>query len=449
MLTKILAIIVFIIAFAALICIHEAGHFSMAKLFKVYCKEFSIGFGPAIYSKKKKGHETKFSLRWIPLGGYVAMYGEDTEDDDEFKDLPKERSLEHIKKWKKAIIVSAGIILNALLALILIGISNICFRVTYVTRQAVVAENSLISEAGIKENDKLEFVIPKQMEDEGVIEPFTYEFTDNQKLIHAGSFYIVDPNIKLESGERYVLTFMFAGDKKEPVFTDGLSLYKAISKEELSTKTNSYNLFKDWANEEGSPNYYPIIEDDVVTLTEGMAFDANIGFLVGENEEVVIKTIHIQTIKDGKKFVFEDIGLSFKLVKEWLPFKTRLANTFRDYGEASIAVFKGLKVLFTGGIKNLGGFIRIAATSTTVFTTRTFATYLYFWGLISVNLAIFNLLPFPGLDGWQLLVTAIEGITKKKLPSKFKTIMSIIGLALLFALMIVIVVLDIKSIAGI
>jgi regulator of sigma E protease len=65
------------------------------------------------------------------------------------------------------------------------------------------------------------------------------------------------------------------------------------------------------------------------------------------------------------------------------------------------------------------------------------------WGLISVNLAIFNLLPFPGLDGWQLLVTAIEGISRKKVPTKVKSIISAVGLVLLFGLMIFITIKDI------
>lgn len=449
-LQKLLGIVLFIIAFAVLICIHEAGHLSMAKLFKVYCKEYSIGFGPAIISKKKEGHETKFSVRWIPLGGYVSMYGEEgmEEEDPDFKGIPVERSLEGIKKWKKAIVVSAGVILNAFLALFLIGISNIAFPVTYMTRQAIVAENSLIAEAGIKENDTLQYVIPDTKIDEDGIHPFEYEYTDSHKTIHAGSFYIVDPNIQFENGDRYVLTFMFAGDKKEPVFTEGANLYKAVSKSELASHNESNNLFSTWAASEGSPEYYPLIEDGIYKLEETTKFDAVLQFKLANSDEIVAKTIGFSTKASGKKFVFNDIGLSFHFVKQYLPFGERVKNTFVDFGTASSAVFRGLKILFTGGIKNMSGVVGILDTSTKLYTTYSFASYLYFWGLISVNLAIFNLLPFPGLDGWQLLVTAVEGISKKKLPSKFKAIMSLIGLGILFALMGVILILDIIRIVG-
>ncbi len=63
--------------------------------------------------------------------------------------------------------------------------------------------------------------------------------------------------------------------------------------------------------------------------------------------------------------------------------------------------------------------------------------------MISCNLAIINLLPFPGLDGFTLLVTAYEGVRKKQVPTKFKAIVSFIGLALLFTLMIFILIKDI------
>ena len=71
------------------------------------------------------------------------------------------------------------------------------------------------------------------------------------------------------------------------------------------------------------------------------------------------------------------------------------------------------------------------------------ARIFYFAGLLSINLAFFNLLPFPGLDGWALLVTIIEGITRKKVPAKAQSIMSVIGMVLLFGLMIAVTVKDI------
>ena len=75
-----IAAIKIIILLGFLILIHEAGHFTVAKLCKVKVNEFSIGFGPTIW--KKQGKETKYSLRLIPLGGFVSMEGEDERSEE-------------------------------------------------------------------------------------------------------------------------------------------------------------------------------------------------------------------------------------------------------------------------------------------------------------------------------------------------------------------------------
>ena len=92
-------ILLFILCLSVLIVVHEAGHFAMAKAFNVYCLDFSIGFGPALFHRKRKNGETYFSIRAFPLGGYVSMYGEGVELPDGVE-VPSERSFENIKKWK-------------------------------------------------------------------------------------------------------------------------------------------------------------------------------------------------------------------------------------------------------------------------------------------------------------------------------------------------------------
>ena len=451
MLDTIVSIILFIVAFGILICIHEAGHLSMAKLFKVYCKEYSIGFGPALFSKKRKGHETTFSIRAIPFGGYVSMYGEGMEDDPEFKDIPQERSLEGIKKWKKAIILSAGVILNAILAFVLIFISNVAFPTVAFTRETIVTGQVLLDQ-GVKTGDHIKFIYPSSYEHDGSLAPFSYDYEDDSKLIHAGNFFIVDPDVVVDS-KHLVMAYLPVGNKNEPHFSDGIILFEGIHKNEIDEKlvynTDLEKDFIEWAKQDGAPDYYPNFEAGKYLSEEDFDF---VGHLEFEGQETFKSVqIHVTSSKKAKKTVntYEDIGLSFKRAKIWLPFGTRMKNTFEDYGSASIAVFRGLKVLFTGGIKNMSGIIGIFDTSASLYSNYTFATYLYFWGLISVNLAIFNLLPFPGLDGWQLLVTAIEGITRKKIPQKLKGIMSLIGIGLLFALMAAIIVLDVLRIIGI
>ena len=121
-----------------------------------------------------------------------------------------------------------------------------------------------------------------------------------------------------------------------------------------------------------------------------------------------------------------------------------LGATNRDFGDNTVLIAKTLGGLFVG--KNwdaVGGPVAIFTQSSQVLKSYGFGMFIYLWGAISVNLAIFNLLPFPGLDGWHLLVVIVEGITKKEIPEKVKNIVSTIGLILLFGLMIFIMGRDI------
>lgn len=100
-----------ILLFGVLIAVHEFGHFITAKLCGVMVEEFAIGMGPAIF-KRQKG-ETLYSLRCIPIGGYCAMLGEDEASEDP-------RSFTSQKKWKRAIILVAGSVMNFLLGFVLV-----------------------------------------------------------------------------------------------------------------------------------------------------------------------------------------------------------------------------------------------------------------------------------------------------------------------------------------
>ena len=99
--------IIFLLGF--LIFIHEGGHFLAAKLFTVRVEQFSIGFGPKIYSKQ--GKETLYSFSLIPFGGYVKMTGEEERSDEE-------GAFNKAKVWQRIIIVAAGAIVNILFAII-------------------------------------------------------------------------------------------------------------------------------------------------------------------------------------------------------------------------------------------------------------------------------------------------------------------------------------------
>lgn len=106
-----LYIAVAILMFGFLIFIHELGHFLTARLFHVTIYEFAIGMGPKLISWKSKKNGTAYSLRALPIGGFVSMAGEDEESDDE-------GSLKKKKVWQRMIVTAAGSVFNLVFGII-------------------------------------------------------------------------------------------------------------------------------------------------------------------------------------------------------------------------------------------------------------------------------------------------------------------------------------------
>ncbi len=149
----IITIIVFLLILGSIIIIHEFGHFMAAKIFGVYCSHFSIGFGPKLWSKK--GKETEYEIRALPFGGFVSMAGEEQSEDDEFKDVPIERTLKGIKTYQKVIIFLAGVFMNFILAIVVTFGVNLFSGQLPVNNAQVgqVIENSAAQEAGLQTGD--------------------------------------------------------------------------------------------------------------------------------------------------------------------------------------------------------------------------------------------------------------------------------------------------------
>ena len=126
--------------------IHELGHFTFAKLFKVKVNEFALGMGPAIF-KKKKG-ETTYALRLLPIGGYVSMEGEDSESEDE-------NAFNRKKVWQKLIIVAAGAIMNLILGVLIVAICLSMDDLVGTTQILNFQENAISQQTGLKEGDQI------------------------------------------------------------------------------------------------------------------------------------------------------------------------------------------------------------------------------------------------------------------------------------------------------
>ncbi len=474
----ILSIVLFAISLGLLITLHELGHLFVAKIFKVYCFEFSVGFGPAIFRTRGKNKETYFALRAFPLGGYVSMYGEDAQL-PEGEVIPKNRSLEGIIRPKRALIFSAGIIMNALLAFALFFASNVFFPVQNASTTIHVDADSIISHTGIKNEDKLYFVGPSDGEIGGEkdLEAKILEYQyETSKATYIGYYYIIDNDVVIND-KHYMCVYYPTGAKKDTVFTSGIKLFpQAVTEDEIKLAKEHCKQF---ASEKWTPylNFVVDFAGSSYSPSDGSSFIVELPYReYYKNEkgkvkykEPQVKSFEITSEYLGKEsYQWKSVGLSLKVTKKWLPFGERIGNTFKDMLNGSIMIFQGLASIFKTGIKGLSGIVGIFTTSASVYSSYSFATYLYFWGIISINLAVFNLLPFPGLDGWQLLVTIIEGsvnvfkrakhrkmvkatpegaiveeFVEWKIPTKVKAIMSYVGLGLLLILGIAIIIFDI------
>src|SRR3989338_5341459 len=158
-------ILIFLIILLVLVLVHEFGHFFTAKKFGIRVDEFGFGFPPKLFGKKYG--ETEYSFNLLPLGGFVKIFGENP-DDENTNGPDRERSFVHKAKWKQAIVLSAGVIMNFLLAWLLFSIGFMSglptsvgseptgYKLSDVSLTVVsVLEKSPAELAGLKSGDKI------------------------------------------------------------------------------------------------------------------------------------------------------------------------------------------------------------------------------------------------------------------------------------------------------
>ena len=406
-----LYILLFIFCLSILIIVHELGHFAMAKAFRVYCLEFSIGFGPKLFSFKRKNAETRFSLRSIPFGGYVSMVGEGTET-PEGASIDDSRNSSKTKKWKRSIILVAGVTMNALLALLVFFVSETCFmQISISASRLVVSETSIAANAGLTSDDLIHL--------------------DSETFGEYAPIYVVDGTTAYFTTEESTNVPVIV------VLSRSMSSYSRLN-------WNDYLHYLDLEAKNDVNN----LEDHIVPIADDVL---SVSFSISkyndsENAEagttLVPITLEAKTSLTSPSRYFEDIGLSFYSHKYWNTFAQANQNTWRLMGESSIAIFKGIGSLFTSP-QSVGGIIAVGFVTTSTLQNFGFVSFLQLWGLISINLAIINLLPFPGLDGWQIFVLIFESIARKEIPAKVKNIVSSVGIIVLFALMFVLLIKDV------
>ena len=368
----IITLLAAVFVFSAVIAIHEFGHFAVAKLCGVQVNEFSIGMGPVLL--KKMHHGTQYSLRALPVGGFVALEGEESPESqqaerEERSDLeerplsqrsgagsspnggalngeelsqPTGKPLNEAPVWQRALIMAAGACMNFLLGFVVMAIllaaqnEPITSRVIY-----AVEDGALCGQTGLEAGDKVLAVNGRRC------------FVANDMLY------------ELMRTEDYSASFTVLRDGK---------------KVELPRVQ-----FDTWQDEDGETHM-------------------SLGFTV-----YGIKKTPVNVIKEA-----------------W--------NSVLYYGRI---IFTSLMDLLRGreSINDLSGPVGIV-TAIGQAASYGWKDLLDLLVLITVNLGIFNLLPFPALDGGKVVFLLIEGVTGHAVPEKIQSGLTLAAFALLFALMI-------------
>lgn len=389
----IISTFLFLISLGVLILIHELGHFLVAKAFNVYVKEFAIGFGPTLVSWTKG--ETTYALKAFPLGGYVAMVGEEVSVVD--NQVPFSRTLLGISKPKRALVMSAGIILNLVLAFLLFFVSNWGFTQRTLTNQLRISETSPAAVAGLVEGDVLVF-----------------------SQLTSGTI-----TVTTEEGVASHVLYLNDFQSYEDTFSDLLRIGKITAGEFVAYVPDSLSSFAEFN--------LPIRR--YTTSTEF-------------TEQLV--TLRLNAVMQGSGYTLESAGISFTVLTADFTFIEAVQEAGRDWWRGVTLILSTVGQLFQGqNLHQVGGIVAIFSTTSSVLTNLGLGSYIFIWALISVNLAVFNLLPFPGLDGWHLLVITVEGLFKKDIPNRLKNSFAMIGFFILMSLMVFLLVRDILALISV
>ena len=160
-------LIIFLLILGLIVFIHEFGHFIMAKKAGIHVFEFSLGFGPKLFSFRRKNDETEYMIKLIPLGGYVALAGETyDENDEELKKIPEDKRLYNKSFLRQLSVMVAGVFNNFVLGIILLFVIGLCFGSTFTTNELNGMEKDYpLYVAGARNGDRVISINDKKVRD--------------------------------------------------------------------------------------------------------------------------------------------------------------------------------------------------------------------------------------------------------------------------------------------
>jgi len=428
----------FVIVLGVLVFVHELGHFLAAKLFGMRVERFSIGFPPRAFGKQIG--ETDYCVSWIPIGGYVKIAGmiDESFDTEFLQSEPQPWEFRAKPLWQKVIVLSAGVTMNILLAIVIFWGINVVQGKTVrdTTRIGFVQEGSAGAAAGIQVGDSILAI--------------------NGAAVTTWEDLLGDVFIESMSGD-VALSVLRNGQPVSLVIPKG-SLPETdpgalgISPAKPGIRVTSV--------ESGNPaDSVGIRPGDVIVRLAGepISSDSTMIRIVRAHAMVplavewkrgdtLMSATVVPTAQGRIGIGFDPLfGLSVRRVQ--YSFFGALPQAVKDvvnYTALTVEQIWNVITRKTEFSQSVGGPIRIAQLATQT-AELGILPFLWFMAVLSISLAFLNILPFPALDGGHILILLIEGVIGRELPVKVKLGVQRAGFFLLIAFMVFVLYNDIMK----
>lgn len=423
-----LKIIQVILSLSLLVLVHEFGHYITARIFRIRVEKFYLFFPPAIFRFKPKGSDTEFGIGCIPLGGFCKISGmiDESMDTEAMKKPPQQWELRSRPAWQRLIVMAGGVIMNVILAIILyIAILYVWGEKYIKTSDTVygIEVSDLAREIGFRNGDRI-IALDGQPAPDNFAEIQAELLRDQVSrvtVLREGDTtdVVIDP----EYMPAMLNTPGMFGIRL-PILVGGLPDSSINAGADLVTGDR-------FLTAAGRPvKYYEELQT-VLADNAGMTIDLR---LLRGTDTV---TVPVQVGQNGKMGVLlqrdiSDINVTDKEYSLLEAIPAGFLMTFTNIGH----YIKELGLIFspeTEAYKSVGSFISIGSIFPSSWNWQTF------WNitaLLSIMLAVMNLLPIPALDGGHILFLIYEMITGRKPSERFMEIAQMAGMFLLLMIMV-------------
>jgi regulator of sigma E protease len=420
-----------VVVLGVLIFFHELGHFIAAKIFGVRVERFSIGFPPRLFGKKIG--ETDYCVSAIPLGGYVKLSGmiDESLDTDTLTGAPHEFMSKPL--YQKVIIITAGVLMNFLLAVAIFG--GIAWiqgeSVLPTTTLASVQEASIADNMGFQSYDKILQVNGEPIQNwKDINHSFLENFgKDTRYLVERSgekmTIHVEWGNLKLKDTQQLGISPLIPAEVGELV--PGYPAYDAGLEEGDRIIAINDTAISSWEEMSLMINSKPGVPIELTVLRNGEMLNINITPKADDARDA-----------EGNEIVVGRIGIGVPVAYINYSFLPAMLKGFKDsifWAKMNITGFIRVITGKDSARDTLAGPIAIIKFAGDT-ASQSFLGLIPMIAVLSVVLAMINILPIPALDGGHLVIILIEGIRKKPLSVKTKTVIQQIGMVFLLVLML-------------